>query len=150
MTDFSNDIELLKEIRLGNEMAFSYLFRYYYPRLRGYASRFIDDEETVRDIIQECFLKLWEKREILSAISVTSLLFAMVRNGCINYLKHVSVVEKHRIEYLARIDGEERLYYADFVFDPDNNLLYNELQDQIKLVIGQLPGRCRDSLVNLR
>ncbi|MCP9612516.1 RNA polymerase sigma-70 factor [Coprobacter tertius] len=144
MTDFSNDIELLKEIRLGNEMAFSYLFRYYYPRLRGYASRFIDDEETVRDIIQECFLKLWEKREILSAISVTSLLFAMVRNGCINYLKHVSVVEKHRIEYLARIDGEERLYYADFVFDPDNNLLYNELQDQIKLVIGQLPGRCRE------
>ena len=67
----------------------------------------------------------------------------MVRNGCLNYLKHVSIVEKHRIEYLASIDGEERLYYTDFTFDADNKLLYDELQEQIKLVIGQLPDRCR-------
>ena len=49
----------------------------------------------------------------------------MVRNGCLNYLKHVSIVEKHRIEYLASIDGEERLYYTDFTFDADNILLYD-------------------------
>ena len=42
------------------------------------------------------------------------------------------------------IDGEERLYYTDFTFDADNKLLYDELQEQIKLVIGQLPDRCRE------
>lgn len=144
MADFSEDTYLLAEIRRGNEEAFGYLFKSYFPRLRGYAVRFIDDEEIVRDIIQECFLKFWEKRELLSAVSVTSLLFAMVRNGCLNYLKHLSVVEKHRIEYLASIDGEERLYHADFAFDADNRLLYDELQEQIKIVIDRLPDRCRE------
>ena len=94
----------------------------------GYAIRFVEDEETARDIIQECFLRFWEKRELLSAVSVTSLLFAMVRNGCLNYLKHLSIVEKHQIEYLASIDGEERLYYADFTLDAEHKLLYDELQ----------------------
>lgn len=144
MADFSNDKYLLEEIRRGNENAFVYLFKSYNPRLRGYASRFIEDEGVVQDIIQECFLKFWEKRELLAAVSVTSLLFAMVRNGCLNYLKHLSIVEKHRIEYLASIDGEERLYHADFAFDADNKLLYEELQEQIKLVITQLPDRCRE------
>ena len=53
-------------------------------------------------------------------------------------------MEKHRIEYLATIEGEERLYYTDFAFDADNKLLYDELQEQIKLVISQLPARCRE------
>ena len=144
MVDFSDEKFLLDEIRKGNNQAFEYLFKAYYPRLRGYAIRFVEDEETARDIIQECFLRFWEKRELLSAVSVTSLLFAMVRNGCLNYLKHLSIVEKHQIEYLASIDGEERLYYADFTLDAEHKLLYDELQEQINLVIGQLPERSRE------
>lgn len=35
----------------------------------------------VDDIIQECFLTLWEKRERLASISLPSLLFTMVRNA---------------------------------------------------------------------
>ena len=117
MVDFMDDKQLLGELKRGNNVAFEFLFKSYYPRLRGYAIRFIEDEETVRDIIQECFLRFWERREMLSAFSLTSLLFSMVRNGCLNYLKHRSIVEKYRVEYLAKVDGEERLYYADFMPD---------------------------------
>ena len=104
----------------------------------------LEDEETVRDIIQECFLRFWERREMLSAFSLTSLLFSMVRNGCLNYLKHRSIVEKYRVEYLAKVDGEERLYYADFMQDAEHKLLYKELQEQIALVLNQLPDRSRE------
>lgn len=69
MADFSDDSYLLEEIKRGNEEAFVYLFKNYFPRLRGYAVRFIEDEEIVRDIIQECFLKFWEKRDLLSSVS---------------------------------------------------------------------------------
>lgn len=55
MVDFSDEKFLLDEIRKGNNQAFEYLFKAYYPRLRGYAIRFVEDEETARDIIQECF-----------------------------------------------------------------------------------------------
>lgn len=150
MKDFTNETILLEEIKHGNNQAFEYLFKNYYPRLRGYAIRFIEDEEVSRDIIQECFIKFWEKRAVFSSISVTSLLFAMVRNGCLNYLKHISVVEKHQIEYLAAIGGEERLYYADFTCDTDQKLLYEELEEQIKQVMEQLPDRCREVFIMSR
>lgn len=144
MPDFSNETFLLNEIKKGNHRAFEYLFKTYYPRLRGYALRFVDDEETVRDLLQECFLRFWEKKTFLSAVSVTSLLFAMVRNSCLNYLKHRAIVEKHRIEYLASLDGEERLYQADFALEPEYRLLYDELQEQIRQVLVRLPERSRE------
>lgn len=144
MVDFMDDKQLLGELKRGNNAAFEFLFKSYYPRLRGYAIRFIEDEETVRDIIQECFLRFWERREMLSVFSLTSLLFSMVRNGCLNYLKHRSIVEKYRVEYLAKVDGEERLYYADFMQDAEHKLLYKELQEQIALVLNQLPDRSRE------
>ena len=62
MIEFSDEKFLLDEIKKGNNQAFEYLFKTYYPRLRGYAIRFVEDEETARDIIQECFLRFWEKR----------------------------------------------------------------------------------------
>ena len=147
MIDFSDEDILLEEIKLGNNQAFEYLFKNYYPRLKGYAIRFIQNEEATRDIIQECFIKFWEKREVLSAISVISLLFAMVRNGCLNYLKHISIIEKYRLEYLATVGGEERLYYTDFACDADQKLLYDELREQVQLVIGQMSERCREVFI---
>lgn len=144
MKDFSDDSYLLEEVKSGNNQAFEYLFRSYYPRLFGYAIRFVEDEESARDIIQECFIKFWEKREILKAVSLTSLLFAMVHNSCLNYLKHRAVVEHQQIEYLASIEGEEKLYHVDFCIDNEHKLLYQELEEQINLVIGELPERCRE------
>ena len=49
MVDFMDDKQLLGELKRGNNAAFEFLFKSYYPRLRGYAIRFIEDEETVRD-----------------------------------------------------------------------------------------------------
>lgn len=147
MVDFSDDKTLLEEIKSGNNQAFEYLFKTYYPRLRGYAVRFVGDEESVHDIIQECFLHLWEKHVTLSTVSVSSLLFAMVRNGCLNYLKHISIVEKHQIEYLANIGGEERLYYTDFFMDAEHKLLYDELREQIRIVMDHLPARSREVFI---
>jgi len=142
--DFSNADFLLKELHKGSGEAFEFLFKNYYPRLRGYAGRFIDDPETVRDIIQDCFANLWEKRSSLKSVSIQSLLFAMVRNACINYLKHRDMIDMHRLEYTAITEGEERLYHVDFAFEPEQKLLYAELQEQIKRVIDKLPDRCRE------
>ena len=64
MKNFTDEKTLLREIKNGNGEAFEFLFNSYYPRLRGYAARFVTDEEAVRDIIQESFLRFWEKRDL--------------------------------------------------------------------------------------
>jgi RNA polymerase sigma-70 factor (ECF subfamily) len=147
MVDFSNQNVLLEEIRKSNNAAFEYLFRNYYLRLCGYAARFIDNPEMIRDIIQECFIKIWEKRETLKSISILSLLFTMVRNSCLDHLKHTAIVEQHRIEYLATIAGEEKLYHADFNCDTEYKTLYGELEEQIHQVIDRLPNRCKEVFI---
>jgi RNA polymerase sigma-70 factor (ECF subfamily) len=145
--DFSNQNALLEEIRKGNSSAFEYLFRKYYRRLCGYAAHFIDYRDIAEDIIQECFMKIWDRRELLKSISASSLLFAMVRNGCLDYLKHSAIVERHSIEYLAGIGDEEKPHHADFSFEPEHATLYLELEEQVRTVIDRLPCRCRDVFV---
>ena len=148
MMDFSDDKTLLNSIKSGDNEAFEYLFKVYYPRLYRYAIRFLKDEDIAHDIIQECFMHIWEKRTTLSAISIASLLFAMVRNGCLNYIKHLSIVEKYQID--TKAEGEERLYYADFFLDAEHKLLYDELQEQIRIVMDNLSPRSREIFIMSR
>jgi len=68
----------------------------------------------------------------------------MVRNCCINYLKHSAIINQRQIEYLAHIKGEEKLYLSDFLYDSDHPLLYEELQNEIKSVIEQMPERRKE------
>jgi RNA polymerase sigma-70 factor, Bacteroides expansion family 1 len=148
MMDFSDDKTLLNSIKSGDNEAFEYLFKAYYPRLYRYAIRFLKDEDIAHDIIQECFMHIWEKRTTLSAISIASLLFAMVRNGCLNYIKHLSIVEKYQID--TKAEGEEHLYYADFFLDAEHKLLYDELQEQIRIVMDNLSPRSREIFIMSR
>ena len=142
--NYLDNRELLSLISSGDNTAFEYLYRSYYPRLRGYPLRFVKNEEIADDIVQECFLKFWEKRSSFTSTALTSLLFSMIRNACLNYLKHLYIEDNYRLDYLASIDGEERLYQVDFNSYTDHPLLYKELQTQIKYVIDHLPDRCRE------
>lgn len=53
--------QVLEEIKRGNSEAFKLLFKAYYPRLPGYALRFIQNEEEAKDLVQECFCCLLGK-----------------------------------------------------------------------------------------
>jgi len=122
--DFSNHTILFKEIKKGNTQAFKELYKRYYYRLRGFAMNFIKNSNEVDDIIQECFLTVWEKRESLAEISLPSLLFKMVRNSCLNHIKHISVINQHINSDCPISEVEERLYYADFGLDALQKLMY--------------------------
>ena len=84
--------------------------------MRGYAIRFVEDEEMARDIICEQFSAFWEKRELPLAVSVTLFLLVMVQWMPELLGSIFPLSRKHQIEYLASaLDGEERpSYYADF------------------------------------
>ncbi len=133
-----------KEDTVSHESVFEALYKRYYPRLCAYASRFVEEEETAEDIVQECFLKFYEKQGHFKNISYSSLLFAMVRNACIDLLRRKAALHFDQISYLSTEQGEERLYHVDFEFVPQDQLVYNELKVQIGKVIDSLPPKCRE------
>ncbi|CCZ70407.1 rNA polymerase sigma-70 factor ECF subfamily [Bacteroides sp. CAG:702] len=141
---FSTEEDLLSDLKQSDHAAFEYLFKRFYPRLLGYAIRFVRDEETAEDILQECFMTFWERRQMLSAVSLGSLLFLMVRNACLNYLKHTALVHHVSIDYLNILDGEERLYSADLMLSADEPILYEDLKVQIDKALSQLSPRSRE------
>ncbi len=143
MYKYTDDQQLINDVKNGVSEAFEYLFSTYYPRLRNFASRFITDEDDANDIIQNCYTNLWERRHNITCVSISSLLYTMVRNGCLNFIKHQALVNNYNIEYLARLSGSEQLYNKDFLNNSDSELLYNELQRQIEALMMTLPERSR-------
>ncbi len=140
---YSDNNLLIADIRNGKHEAYEYLFATYYPRLHNYALRFLADGDAVGDIIQDCFMKLWEKRGELILQSVGALLFRMVRNQCLNYLRHKALEDSEWLQSLNLEDHSERLYSTDFLDDPDQELLFQELKRQVEQTLDALPERSR-------
>ena len=125
-----------------NEKMFEFIFKAYFPRLMAYARKFITDKTAAEDIVQEAFLKVWVKRKEIAEDTFQSYLFTLVRNACLNHIKHRQIVESHQAE-IADTSKEERLYYADFFSDPFHQTIFNEIQDGIEKVIRELPEQTR-------
>lgn len=144
MRFYKEQSELFEGIQNGDTDAFEYVFKTYYPRLRNYANRFVSDSDDLEDILQNCFIHLWERRDSITFISISSLLFTMVRNGCLNYLKHQTMVNGYEAGSLSKIPGAEELYSTDMKGTTDSDTLYNELTRQIEQVMEELSPRCRE------
>lgn len=128
--------------RLTTE-TFEQLFFEYQPRLVRFAVRYLD-EETAEDIVQNAFLKLWEKKDELSLDNIQSLLFQMVRNECLNELKHRAVTSTESLDGLMEVEGSEQLYWQDFAPDADAVLIGDELQQQIDEALTHVSEKSRE------
>ncbi len=83
-----NELLILQKVSEGDWDAYADLFNYYLPKLSQYIYPFTDrSREDTEEVIQEVFLKIWEKRKSLTAIrSFDSYLFRMAKNQLIDLL----------------------------------------------------------------
>lgn len=131
-----NENDLTAQFINGNENSFEMLFKLHYEPLCRYAYSFLRSEAEAEDTVQQVFVSLWEKREQIEVqSSFKNYLFRMVRNSCLNKLKH----EKVKTEYAS---------FSAFnasVFEKNAAALAtsNELQSMIDKAIESLPEQCR-------
>mgnify|MGYP000438159407 CR=1 FL=1 len=45
-----------------SDKAFRYLYDKYASTLRYFSAKYVDDDATIEDVVQDAFLNLWEKR----------------------------------------------------------------------------------------
>lgn len=112
------------------------LFRTYYQPLCNYAYTFLQDREDAEEVVQSTFLLVWEKKDALAIrTSVRPYLYAMVRNACLNVIKHEKIKQRHAGEELALADRSH-----DSV---SHTVASNELEYRIKEAMEALPEQCR-------
>jgi RNA polymerase sigma factor (sigma-70 family) len=92
MTHQAQDHELWELYRGGDKQALGALVERYYNMLRRYGLKFMIDESTAEDCIQELFLQLWQNRlHINDTCSVKHYLLKSLRHHILHYLR----AEKH-------------------------------------------------------
>ena len=120
-------------------MSFSELYLMYYPKLVRFAKEFVVLEEDAENITQDVFTDLWERRDAIDHIeNVNAYLFRLVRNRCLDYLKHKVFEQKYAENVQASFEIElDR-------FDVSDISEGNETERLVRDAINSLPKRCRD------
>ncbi len=83
-------------------------FDLYYQGLISFVYGLIRDEEVAKDIVNDVFLTLWDRRKMLDPEkSVKSYLFIIAKNHALNYIKHQSVVKQYEQYQSCELNTEE-------------------------------------------
>ncbi|KIO45126.1 RNA polymerase sigma factor [Sanguibacteroides justesenii] len=79
---------VIDRIQQGNELAFKELFDEFYQALCVFALTYVKDQVQAADIVQEVFIKYWNRRgDFDNLFKVKSFLYTVVRNDCLNTIR---------------------------------------------------------------
>ena len=119
---------------------FQQAFYKYYEPLCRYAFTLVKEYEASEDIVQETFLRIWEKKqELVGTNGLNFYLFGAVRNNCLSFL------EKKKKNIISELRGEEEAVMpVDRRPEEDSEKDYDTL---LKEAMDQLPPKCREVFV---
>jgi len=107
----------------------------------GYCRLFIKDHAQANDLVQECFVKLWEKRSTIKiSQSVESLLFVMLRNKCLNYLRDQKLHDFEKDIESIKENELQHLYQLDFIGKEEKSV-EERLIEAIRESVEKLPEK---------
>ncbi|WP_456420407.1 RNA polymerase sigma factor [Lutibacter sp.] len=133
--NFEENANLIFHLKKGNEQAYSFLVNYYNHRLCVYANSLINDKSLAEDIVQNVFIKTWEKRKFLiEDFSIRSFLYKSVYNEYIDQYRKsrsVTLLEKKYIEAL------------DTIVEEDYSVL-EKLYIMVQKEVQNLPPKCKN------
>ena len=110
-------------------------------KLLRFAVYFLKNEDEARDVVQEVFLKLWQKRDSLAEIeNIDAFAMRMTRNRCLDLIRANKIVP---------IDNVEDYKLKEQVIDVHSQLEMKESAKQIKMLINRLPDLQR-TIMQLR
>lgn len=132
-----NDQTLLTLLRQGDKDAYTVIYDRYKNLLYNHAYKKLGDPEEVKDVLQELFTILWNKRvDIPVAMNLSGYLYAGIRNRILNLLSHKEVENK----YLTSI----KQFTQEGDYSTDLAIREKEMADLIQKEIDQLPPKMRE------
>lgn len=102
-----NERELLRQISDGDRAIFKTLYTTYYGDVQRYISLFEPTGNSLDELTQDVFVRIWEKRSYLESVdSFKGYLFMVTRNVVFNYLRGLKVQQK--VKELSEVEGSGR------------------------------------------
>lgn len=132
--EFNDNSCLIDQLKKGNEKAYAYLVDTFHHRLCVYAYSLVKDKDQAEDIVQNVFVRTWERRNTLKAdFTLKSFLYRSVHNEFIDQYrkrKSVTALETKYAEEMLRLT-------------PRDDAFLERLLSFVQHEIHKLPPKCR-------
>ncbi|BEI57710.1 MULTISPECIES: RNA polymerase sigma-70 factor [Butyricimonas] len=131
---------MLNEIEVGliclsERKKFKEVYEEYFTALKYFAMRYVKDEEVACDLLQDIFVKLWEKGDRFeNEMQLKTYLYRVVRNHCLTYVRDTQRKEK-RMEGFEVEETEESFVHQ---------MIEAEIYALINDIFEELPDACRN------
>lgn len=136
---------LLRLKDYASERDFHQLYLLLYDRFFRIAVYYLKHEEWAQEVVQDIFLKLWDKRKELCLINnFDSYCFILLKNASLNYLVKVNT------HNLAPLDDQDESRYTNYTNTPEHEFLNDELLLIYVKALESLPPKCREVFVLIR
>ncbi|WP_431213806.1 RNA polymerase sigma factor [Puia sp. P3] len=130
------ETELLTGFRQGRDESFTQVFKALCPVLCGYSARLTRDWPAAEDIVQEAFVKIWERRtQFYQFVVLKSYLYTTVRNDSLQWLRRENRKQAKDLSSQQEEPDNQRSKLED--------LIRAEVIRELSAVVETLPPQCR-------
>ena len=85
----------IENVNKKREGAWREMYRKYYPAMCNYASKIVKDADVAEDIVQDCFIKIWDSgTQFPDASSLVAYLYRMVYTRSLNSVRDRGIAQE--------------------------------------------------------
>ena len=119
-----------------SDKAFRYLYDKYASTLRYFSAKYVDDDATIEDVVQDAFLNLWEKRnEFKTESTIKAYLYKIVRSFSVDTIRRRNIANRYAEKIV--LEKEDQEFFLE-------NIVESEVFQMIQTVFNELSPSCRE------
>jgi len=132
-----SDSDLAQKIKNNEKAAFQELFERYAPRIYRFSHSYLKNQADAEELVQDVFLKIWEKREILDqSKSIKAYIFKIAVNTIYDFIRRKNI--ENSFNDFAREN-----------FEKDSNstwhaVIFDEMMANLTRLVARLPEQQRN------
>ena len=123
-------------LKNGDYSAFSSVYNCFWKRVYSFASQYITYNDEINDIVQEVFIKLWEKRQnINEKQGIEGLLFIITKNVIFDGFRKKKALDSLKMNIL---------HILNTTYDMESEINAKDLRTLVEKTVDTLPPRQKE------
>lgn len=125
---------LIRQFKTGDHHSFKVLYQKYAPKLYGFSRKYLNSDEDAEEIVQEIFLRIWEKKDnIDESQSFSSYIFQAAKYRIFNGFRK-KINEQAYLDFMIYADDSS----SNFT---DMEVEYQEIKSKAETAISAMPPK---------
>jgi len=125
-------------VQKGDVAAFKIVFENYFERLVNYSNTYTENIDASKDIVQEVFMKVWDKRRSIRPETFHSYLYRATHNKTLNYLR-----DNKKVIPIAMLEDKPEDTHEELDNQGQNAI-------QLRKAIENLPRKCKEIFIKTK